>query len=133
MSTLSLEYRMIGLLPTCIGNERIRLEPDGQVYHSRNTRECDDGQLWSSELRPVGRLEVTVVAALLQQIRSSGVLALPAESVAETVEGGKREELDLTLDDAERHFVVQNMYLPAFREAVRALVSTVQAAGIYPS
>ena len=41
MALLTLEYRRIGRLPTCIGNERIRIAADGEVSHSRNTVECE--------------------------------------------------------------------------------------------
>ena len=118
---LTVEYREIGRLPTCVGNERIRIERDGTVSHSRNTAECERGTPWSAPWQAVGRLDAAAMARLEREIVASGVLSLPARSIDESVEGGKREEIDLVIDDRPHHIVVENMDLPAFRAAVRLL------------
>ena len=118
---LTIEYRGIRQLPTCIGNERIRITADGHVSHSRNTVECDDGAIWSADWRDVGRLDDTALARLRDQIAGSGLLKQPPELVDEVVEGGTREELDLAIDEREYHFVVQNTDAPAFRAVITLL------------
>jgi hypothetical protein len=118
---LAVEYRRIGQLPTCIGNERIRIAVNGRVDHSRNTAECDPGVQWSTPWRAVGRIDDAAMAQLQRQIIETGVLSLAAEATADSVEGGRREELDLTVDGRERHIVLQNTESPAFRAAVQLL------------
>lgn len=121
MARLAIEYRKIGQLATCIGNERIRVAADGRVSFSRNTTECEQGRQWSAEWRAAGQLASTALTELAREIGGSGLLAMVPESIAETAEGGKREEIDVTIDDAAYHFVVQNADRPAFRHVVRLL------------
>ena len=118
---LVIEYRRIGRLPTCIGNERIRIEGDGRVLHSRNTAECEPGMLWSAPWQTAGTLDVSALARLEQQIVETGVLQLPAQSIDDATEGGKREEIDLVLDGRSYRVVVENTDLPSFRAAVGLL------------
>lgn len=118
---LAIEYRRIGLLASCIGNERIRIARDGSVSHSRNSIECEEGKPWSDSWHGLGRLGAAAMTQLAQQIVDSGVLELPPESIAETAEGGKREEMEVSLDEREYHFVVQNADPPAFRTVVTLL------------
>ena len=129
MSEPLIEYRKIGLLATCIGNERIRLDADGGLYHARNTRECGECELWSDDWRKAGDLDAVDVERLLQEIRESGVLALPAATIDEAAEGGRREELVLRIDGAERRFAVQNCDVPPFRRAVQVLWGALQDSG----
>jgi hypothetical protein len=124
-----IEYRKIGLLATCIGNERIRVDAAGRLYHARNSRECDQGELWSSDWRQVGELDSADLDALLRAIRATGVLALPAEIVDEVAEGGRREELMVMIDAEAHRFVVQNSDHPAFRKAVQLIWGTL--AGVF--
>ena len=84
---MTIEYRRIGRLPTCIGNERIRIAAGGEVSHSRNTVECEPGVTWSAPWRPVGRLDAAALARLTQQIIDTGILGLEPESIDETVQG----------------------------------------------
>ncbi|MBV5318505.1 MAG: hypothetical protein JZU50_11925 [Desulfobulbaceae bacterium] len=116
-----IEYRKIGLLATVIGNERIRVDSDGGLYYSRNSHAHKAGELWSESWQKVGRLDAVAVSDLLRAIRGSGVLALPPVTVDEAVEGGKREELLLLIDQSLQHYVVQNSDQPAFRKAVQLL------------
>jgi hypothetical protein len=118
---LAIEYRRIGLLASCIGNERIRIARDGSIAHSRNSIECEKGQIWSDGWHRVGQLGAASMTQLAQQIVSSGVLELPPESITESAEGGRREEMDVCLDEREYHFVVQNADSPAFRTVVALL------------
>jgi hypothetical protein len=123
-----IEYRKIGLLATCIGNERIRIDADGSLHHARNRRECEPGGLWSSEWRQVGKLDAGDLEALLRAIRATGLLALPAEMVDEAAEGGRREELLVMIDAVAHRFVVQNSDHPAFRKAVQLIWGTLAGA-----
>lgn len=124
---IGIEYRRTGRLPTCIGNERIRIGEDGQVFHSRNTVECDDGQTWSSDWTAVGRLDAAAMASLADDLRASGILGLAARSTDDTAEGGAREEIDLTIDGRKYHWVVQNAAAPAFRAVVARLWGVVHS------
>ncbi len=118
---MTLEYRRIGLLPTCLGNERIRIASDGLVSHARNTVECDSGEPWSAPWRPVGRLDAAAMARLTQQIIDTGVLGLEPESIDESAEGGTREEMEIALGEREYRFVAENTDPPPFRTVVKLL------------
>lgn len=118
---MTLEYRRLGRLPTCIGNERIRIAHNGEVSHSRNTVECESSAGWSAPWRTVGTLDAAAMTRLTQQIVDTGILELDPESIDEAVEGGKREEMDLTIDEREYHFVAENTDPPAFRAVVKLL------------
>lgn len=122
-AAVALEYRRIGRLPTCIGNERLRVSDDGRVFHARNTAECAKGQVWSAPWREIGRLDASALASLADDARASGILNEPAAAIDDTAEGGSREELDLTLDGKTFHWVVQNADAPAFRTVVTRLWS----------
>jgi hypothetical protein len=118
---MTLEYRRLGRLPTCIGNERIRIAHNGEVSHSRNTVECESSAGWSAPWRTVGTLDAAAMTRLTQQIVDTGILELDPESIDETVEGGTREEMDLTIDEREIHFVAENTDPPSFRAVVKLL------------
>lgn len=115
------EYRRIGLHPTCIGNERIRLEGNGRLSYAKNTRECAEGQLWSDELHFQGRVGADALAALIDTIKCSGVIDLPETMVDPSAEGGKREELDLFIDGIIFGRILENSEHPAFSTVVRHL------------
>ena len=118
---LTIEYRRIGLLPTCLGNERIRIAGDGLVSHARNTVECDNGERWSAPWRPVGTLQASDMTRLTQQVVDTGIMGLEPESIDESAEGGTREELDIALDGRDYRFVVENTDPPPFRAVVKLL------------
>lgn len=124
---IAIEYRRLGRLPTCIGNERIRVTADGQVAHSRNVVECAEGQAWSAEWTTSGRLDAPALAALEQDIRGSGLLEMAPQSIDDTAEGGVREELDVTLDERDYHWVVENVPAPALRAVVARLRGVVRS------
>jgi hypothetical protein len=118
---VTLEYRRIGRLPTCIGNERIRIAAGGEVSYSRNTVECEPDAPWSAPWRPVGRLDAAALAQLTQQIIDTGVFGLEPESIDESAEGGTREEMDIALGEREYRFVAENTDPPPFRAVVKLL------------
>jgi hypothetical protein len=118
---ITLEYRRIGRLPTCIGNERIRISSDGEVSHSRNTVECESEAEWSASWRTAGRLDATAMARLTQQIIDTGILGLEPESIDESAEGGTREEMEIALGEKEYRFVAENTDPPPFRAVVKLL------------
>jgi hypothetical protein len=130
IETVIIEYQRIGLLPTCLGNERLRILADGRVDHSVNSRECEAGGRWSSNWQEAGRLDGTALARLLAAISDSGLLSLPPAMIDEDVDGGKREELRLHIDGADHCFVVQNCDPPALRAVVRLLWDALAAAGL---
>lgn len=121
MAGLAIEYRRIGRLATCVGNERIRVTDAGEVYYSRNSGPCAPGRVWLDEWQPLGRLGPGAHSDLQRAVVESGILDSPAESIDESAEGGSREEIDLTLDGRERRYVVQNLESKAFRAVVAAL------------
>ena len=118
---MTVEYRNIGRFPTCVGNERIRITGDGEVSHSRNTVECEAGIVWSAPWRTAGRLDAAAMARLAQQIVDTGVLELDRESIDETAQDGKREELDIMIGTGEYCFVAENTDPPPFRAVVKLL------------
>jgi hypothetical protein len=118
---MTLEYRRIGRLPTCIGNERIRITGDGEVSHSRNTVECESEAEWSASWRTAGQLDAAAMARLTQQIIDTGILGLEPESIDESAEGGTREEMEIALGDREYRFVAENTDPPPFRAVVKLL------------
>ena len=118
---MTVEYRRIGRLPTCIGNERIRIAADGEVSHSRNTVECEPDVTWSAPWRPVGRVDAAALARLAQQIIDTGILGLQPESIDETAEGGTREEMDIAIAEREYRFVAENTAPPPLRAVVKLL------------
>ena len=121
MAESLIEYRKIGLLATCIGNERIRIDTDGGLYFSRNSRECLPGEIWSEDWRLVRRLDIAAVDKLVQDIKDSGVLELPPTMVDEEYEGGRREELMVVVDTVTHRYLVQDTDHPEFKVAVRSL------------
>jgi hypothetical protein len=118
---VAVEYRRIGRLPTCVGNERIRITGDGEVSHSRNTVECEPESDWSASWRTVGTLDGAARARLTQQIVDTGILGLEPESIDESAEGGTREEMDIALGEREYRFVAENTDPPPFRAVVTLL------------
>jgi hypothetical protein len=118
---LTLEYRRLRRLPTCIGNERIRITREGQLSHSRNVVECETGSDWSAPWRTVGTLDDRAMARLAQEIVDTGILELPLESSDESAEGGSREELDLSIHGRELHFVAENTAPPQLHAVTKLL------------
>jgi hypothetical protein len=119
--SLTIEYRRIGLLPTCLGNERIRIASDRMVSHARNIVECENDERWSAPWRLVGRLDAAAVMRLTQQIIDTGILGIEPASIDETAEGGTREEMDIAIAEREYRFVVENTDPPPFRAVVKLL------------
>ena len=128
--SLTIEYRRIGLLPTCLGNERIRIARDSMVSHARNTVECENGERWSAPWRDIGRLDPTAVTLLEQQIVDTGILGIEPESIDESTEGGTREEMDIAIGEREYHFVAENTAPPPFRAVVKLLWGVVFELGL---
>lgn len=118
---MEVEYRSIGRLPTCVGNERIRIHSDGEVSHSRNTVECDPGSAWSAPWRSAGRIDAAAMARLSRQIVETGVLGLSPQTIDQQAQGGRREELDLSIDGRDYRFVAENTDPPPFRAVVTLL------------
>ena len=121
MDKVMVEYRKIGQLPTCLGNERIHISMDGRLFYSRNTRDCEEGQLWSDDWQEIGQLEADEAEKLARAITECGLFELETHWVNEDVEGGKREELDVAIGARSSHFVVRNGEPPEFREFVALL------------
>lgn len=119
--SLTIEYRRIGLLPTCLGNERIRIAGDRMVSHARNTVECENDERWSAPWHVVGRLDAAAVTRLEQQVIDTGILGVEPESIDESAEGGTREEMDIAIGEREYHFVAENTDPPPFRAVVKLL------------
>lgn len=129
MSEPLLEYRKIGLLATCIGNERIRLDTDGSLSYASNSRECEPGERWSAAWRNLGKVERSAVEDFVRVIRESGLLQLPPVTIAATAEGGQRQELVVRVDGSVRCYAVQNVEQPVFDQVVQQLRGMVAGAG----
>ena len=61
------------------------------------------------------------MARLTRQIVDTAVLGLDRETIDETAQGGRREQLDLSIDGREHHFVAENTDPPPFRSVVKLL------------
>lgn len=125
MPAFTLEYRSIGLHPTCIGNERLRIGDDGALDYTRNTRECAKAEVWTNDWKRLGVLSATTLVRVEQALADSGLFALPETIIDEAAEGGTRQELDLRIGERECHLVVQNAPCPGFEAFVRLLRQTV--------
>jgi|GEM_PF-1788745 len=123
--SLELELRRISLGSSCIGNERVRIDCDGRVGFSRNERECAPDEAWTGSWQQLGVLDSLELRELGEAIRRSGVLDLPALTIDESVEGGKRVELDLRIGPDQRHLAVQNAPCPAFEAIVQRVLQAV--------
>lgn len=121
MSSPLIEYRRISLHPTCIGNERIRLETDGRIYHAKNSRECEEGQLWSAGWQYKGKVDANVLAAFIDLVASSSLIDLPEIMGDSSVEDGSREELAVSMAGVSYCRRLHNAEHPAFRLVVRQL------------
>jgi hypothetical protein len=127
---ISIQYRKISLHPTCLSNERIRVDKSGQIFHSKNTRECSEGQIWSDGWKKVGLVNAATRTELQQTIESISRLALPRKMIDDTAQDGKREELDFTLGTVRHRYVMQNREHQALRKAIRLLWGVLASANI---
>jgi hypothetical protein len=66
-------------------------------------------------------MDAAAMARLSRQIIDAGILESSRETVDETAQGGRREELDLTIDGRGYHFVAQNAEVLPFRTVVTLL------------
>lgn len=121
MAAPLIEYRLISLHPTCIGNERIRLEMDGRIYSAQNSRECEEGQLWNAAWQYRGKVDAHVLGDFIDLIVSSGLIDLPEIISDPLTEDGKREELEVCIAGTVYSRILHNVDQPAFRLIVRQL------------
>lgn len=122
-----LEYREISLFPTCIGNRRIRIEPDGRVREMCNVRECEPGEDWSAAWREVRKLTAPQLDRLIEMIEKGGLLSLPSSIINEVAVDGVREEIDVQLGERHHTVAVQNSTHPVFsrlQKELRQLVAS---------
>ena len=116
-----IEYHKKNLLPTCLGNERIQIDANGKVFYSRNSRECDEDEVWSDPLTEVSQLNAAQLRKLMAEIKTSGVMKMPVQLIDDTAEGGMREELSIVIDDKKKYFTLQNSDHAGFKKAIRKL------------
>lgn len=124
-----IEYRRIGLLATSIGNERIRVDTSGRVFHSRNRAECHEGSQWCDDWEDVGELDRSQIEALWQAIDQTGILSVENAQIATDVEGGRREELEISYDGKNMVIVVQNIDCYELEELIRYLYDMIYMLG----
>lgn len=106
---LRVEYRQITHFPTCRGNRRILIEPDGRVFTSRNTSDCPPGTHFSTPypIRPVRVVAASRMQSLRDLVERADFAALaaapaPAKAAAtdgyleeiEVQEDGRRVQID---------------------------------------
>ncbi|MFH7319968.1 hypothetical protein ACHHRT_05055 [Desulfurivibrio sp. D14AmB] len=124
MPPLSIEYRRLGLLPTCLGNEALRVSGDGEIRHRKNHRECETDQLWSEPWRLIGRLEQEHLADLWQAVAATESLA-PLTALAEDEEdeedGGYEELLIVEKESTRRYLMRDFARRPVLAEVARRL------------
>jgi hypothetical protein len=121
-TTFSAEYRLISKFPTCLGNRRVKIDIQGNVFAATNQTECDKGQVWSTPYpnRPVRTLGDPERQRITVAIRSSGFLGLASRS--EEVDDGAIEEIDATIDGVTHTVRMDNAIAPAFQQVRQALL-----------
>jgi hypothetical protein len=119
----TVEYRSRGHFPTCRGNERIRVDAQGGVFHQLNDRDCDSADGWSA---PYGAPRLTLSAderaKLASVIQTSGVLDLPPETADGARSDGRREELEIDIAGRRVVVAVDRTTVPAFTQVRQALI-----------
>ncbi len=118
---LQVEYRLVSLSPTCVGNHRLRVDADGGVYHAVNQESCPDRATpWSAPYptAPSRTLDAAQRSRLVRLVRG-GFFDLQPSYANSLASGGFYEEIELSLG-ARRHRVqVRNTERPAAFDALR--------------
>ncbi|HEX2569031.1 MAG TPA: hypothetical protein VH877_05675 [Polyangia bacterium] len=75
-----IEFRSISQFPTCRGNRRVKVEPDGKVYTAFNKADCPRGSDWSTPYpsEPAQVLSQRELDRLIELVQTSGFWNLPA-------------------------------------------------------
>jgi hypothetical protein len=125
-TTFTAEYRFISKFPTCLGNRRVKIDINGNVFAATNQTECDKGQAWSTPypnhpVRTLGGPERQRIAAA---IRSSGFLGLSSNSGE--VDDGAIEEIDVSVDGVPHTVRMDNATAPAFQQVRQALLGAAE-------
>lgn len=121
-----IEYRAVTRHPTCLGNQRVKIDAQGRVFQSRNDKECTEkGQRFSAPYpaQPARTLSAGELAGLARRGRRAGFFDLPAQITdpKKSTTGGQVQEIEVQ-DGGRRHQVsADNKTLPAFEE-VRQLI-----------
>jgi hypothetical protein len=122
----SVEFRRITKHPTCLGNERVKVDDHGAVFTATNQADCAAGNAWSTPYpaAPRYRLSAAERDQLGRLIQSSGAMTLPALSTdpAKATSDGYREELDIVLDGRHAVVAVEDTQVAAFSRVRQALI-----------
>lgn len=122
----SVEFRRITKHPTCLGNERIKVDDQGAVFTATNQTECAPGTAWSTPYPASPRTRLTSVERnqLGQLLQTSGAMGLPALSTDpnKATTGGYREELDIALGGQRAVVAVEGTEVAAFSKVRQALI-----------
>lgn len=122
----SVELRRITKHPTCLGNERVKVDDQGAVVSATNQTECAAGTAWSTPYPAAPRYRLTAAERnqLGALIQTSGVLELPALSTdpAKVSTDGMREELDLLVGSRHAVVAVEGTEVAAFTKVRQALI-----------
>jgi hypothetical protein len=128
---LTVEYRFLTRMPTCKGNRRVRIDPDGSVYAATNVAECQPGESWSAPFPAVAARKLTTSdrAELAREIDASGLLAMAEVTDQGVVADGVVEEIEIVRGDERRTIRVVNVTPAPF---LRARAAILRAAGELP-
>src|SRR5438477_367705 len=114
----SVEFRRITRHPTCLGNERIKVDDHGAVFTATNQAECASGTVWSTPYPAAPRYRLTSAERdqLGHLIQTSGAMSLPPLSTDpnRATTDGYREELDIVLDGRHAAVAVESTEVAAF-------------------
>jgi hypothetical protein len=121
---LEIEYRQISKFPTCLGNRRIKIDAEGNVFTAVNQRECASGSKWSDPYpaQPVRTLTPAARDQLAALVRDSGFLALQPRHEDPGVDDGSIQEIDAVIDGKAHAVSLDNTEQPAFARVRQALI-----------
>jgi len=122
----SVELRRITKHPTCLGNERVKVDDQGAVVSATNQAECAAGTVWSTPYPAAPRYRLTAAERdqLGRLLQTSGVMDLPPLTTdpAKVTTDGAREELDILVGSRHAVVAVEGTEVAAFAKVRQALL-----------
>lgn len=122
----SVELRRITKHPTCLGNERIKVDDQGGVVSAINQAECAPGTAWSTPYPAAPRYRLTTAERnqLGTLLQTSGAMDLPPLSTdpAKATADGLREELDIVVGARHAVVAIENTEVAAFSRVRQAMI-----------
>lgn len=120
-----LEFRELGLSPTCIDNYRVCVFSDGTIKEMRNELECDPDKQWSGNWTTIKKLGHDHVIRLKEYLSNSGFSGLPEfiEDMNKGSTDGIYTEIEIWLDDTHHKSTLVSGESPVFDNVHQYLLS----------